>query len=97
MFLGIFSIGDALNSTIQLANGNSPVTPDSQASFRIYQGQTLISSGTASNAVDSQTGWINLNKALTAGNGFSVGRFTIRVAYTVSSVAKSQQYAFQIS
>ena len=99
MFLGIFEMGGTLNTTIQLKNGNSPVTPDAQATFRIYQGTTWIGSftGTASNAVDSQTGWVNINRALTVGNGFSVGRYTVRVAYLVSAVSKVQDYSFQIA
>lgn len=97
MFLGIITLGSTLVRSIQLKNGNAPVTADAQPTFRIYSGATLIASGTCSTVVDSQTGLHSLTQAATVGNGFSVGAFTVRVAYNVSSVAKVQDFSFQVA
>ncbi len=100
MFLGIYELGDTLEAHIQLADGNAPATADADPTFRIYKGETStpVQTGTASGVVDSQTGWHKISQALTAGNSFASGTvYTIRVAYDVSSVAKAQEYSFQIA
>lgn len=100
MFLGIYNLGDTLNAHLQMADGNAPATADAAPTFRIYKGSssTPVATGTCSTVVDSQTGWHKLSQALTSGNGFAAGTvYTIRLAYAVSSVAKAQEYAFQIA
>lgn len=97
MFLGIITLGSTLVRCIQLKNGNAPVTADAQPTFRIYSGGTLIASGTCSTVVDSQQGWHSITQAVTVGNGFAVGVYSVRIAYNVSSVAKCAEYAFQVS
>ena len=98
MFLGLWTLGSTLAVHVQLAAGNAPVTADAAPTFRIYVGSsnTPIATGTASGVVDSQTGFHLVTKALTVGNGFAVGTYTIRLAYAVSAVAAVQEYHFQI-
>ena len=100
MYLGIWTLASTLQAHIQLKNGNSPVTADSGTiTARIYKGssETLVLAATVASAVtDSLTGWHLLTAALTAGNGFAAGVYTIRVTYTVASVAKVQDYSFQV-
>lgn len=98
MFLGIITLGSTLVRCIQLKNGNAPVTADSQPAFRIYSGASLIASGTLSaSVIDSQTGLHSISQACTVGNGFSVGFYTVRIGYAVSSVNKTQEYSFQVA
>lgn len=98
MNLGIHTLGSTLAKCIQLKSGNAPVTADAQPTFRIYgDGTTTIATGACSTVVDSQTGLHQISQALTIGNGFAVGTYTIRVAYAVSSVAKVQDYSFTVA
>lgn len=98
MFLGLFTLGSTLACHIQLAAGNAPVTADAAPTFRIYAGSqsTPIATGTCSGVVDSQIGFHLLSQALTTGNGFAAGAYTIRVAYAVATVAAVQEFSFQI-
>ena len=98
MFLGLHSLNDTLAFQLNMRDGNSPVTPDSAPTYRIYAGSqsTPIDTGTMSTEVDSQTGLHTLSYAFSTGNGFAVGYYTIRVNYEVSSVAKDQEYGIQL-
>jgi len=98
MNLGIIALGSTLSCCLQLANGNSPQTADAQPTYRIYSGATLVTSGTLSaSVVDSQTGWHSISQAITTSGNFSAGIYTIRVSYAVSSVAKVQEFSFQVA
>ena len=101
MYLGIWTLNSTLQAHIQLKNGNAPVSADSGTiTARIYKGssESLVLAATVASAVtDSLTGWHLLTAALTTANGFAAGVYTIRVAYTVSSVAKVQEFAFQVT
>jgi hypothetical protein len=99
MFLGFWQLGATLSPCIQLSTtGNVPSTADSAPTFRIYSANsdTPISTGTASGEIDSQTGWHRISQALTIGNGYAIGVYTVRVRYVVSSIEYVQFYSFQV-
>ena len=98
MFLGFFDLEATLKAHLQLKNGNAPATADAAPTFRIYAGasSTPVATGTCSAVVDSQTGLHLLTQAVTAANGFARGAYTVRIAYAVSTVAKAQEYSFQV-
>lgn len=100
MFLGLWTLGATLAAHVQLKNGNSPVTADAGTiTGRIYAGDSETQVGTVtvtSTVTDSLTGWHKLSAALTSGNGFARGVYTLRLAYQVSAVNKCQEYSLQI-
>ena len=98
MFLGFWQLGATLALHIQLASGNAPQTADAAPTFRIYSGasSTPVATGTCSGVVDGLTGWHLLSKALTVGNGFAVGVYSVRVQYAVSAAEKAQEFSFQV-
>ena len=101
MYLGIWTLGATLQAHIQLKNGNAPVTADTGTiTARIYKGssETLVLAATVASAVtDSLTGWHLVTAALTSGNGFAAGVYTMRLAYQVSGANKVQEYSFQVA
>lgn len=100
MFLGIWTLGATLAAHVQLKNGNSPVTADSGTiTARIYAGDSETQVGTVavtSTVTDALTGWHLLSAALTSGNGFARGIYTLRLAYQVSGANKVQEYSLQV-
>lgn len=97
MFLGYVELSNTMVRHILSKAGNTPGNADSAPTFRIYgSSSTPVTTGTCTGPVDSQTGWYSLSQAVTSGNGFSRGSYTIRVAYEISSTAYADTYSFTV-
>ena len=92
-----WSVGNTLAVHISLRNRSVTETADSTPTYRVYKGDssTVVTNGTVSAVVDSQTGHHLLSFALSSGT-FSTGVYTVRVSYAVSAAARVIDYVFRI-
>lgn len=99
IFTGYYEIGDTLPILVQCrSTAGTPTAPASAPTYRIYDSSgTLVANGTlAASDTDSQTGLRYGSLTLSVANGFSVGVFHVRVAYTVSATAHAVLSTFQV-
>jgi hypothetical protein len=99
-YLGSWNIGDTLTfyvETTQFATGNA-LDADANPTFRIYQNQTVIFSGSMALLDGGNTaGFYSQQVSLTAGNSFATGsQYAIYKQATVSGVTGASYDTFQI-
>jgi hypothetical protein len=99
MYLGPVRVGETIGWIIQSrTQALAPVAADSAPTFRVYDGTTLLTTGTSA-AFDSGniTGAYRCAVTASTGNGFARGRtYTIVGLWEVSTDARQEIATFQV-